>query len=252
LLGGEALVDVVFGAAVALIGFTLAAVAGELEPGPLIGFRVSYATVSRRVWVRVNRLAGIALGAAGLACIPVGLVWGFAVEAVAFAVAGTAIVVALTEYSRRLAERESLASPPPPGGLERVEGLPLWGSALVASAAGGSTALLLYAAAELYLEGLGAGAWALVVLVATALYLAYLSTARFEAYCLPWITSGRGCRSLALLIPLGDSLINASVALLVLRHTKAGLTLLALAIALIVAAAAIALAYWSRRERRAG
>jgi hypothetical protein len=249
LLSGEALVSVVFGAAMAFIGFTIAAVAEELEPGPFLGFRISYATVSRRVWVRVNRLAGMALGAAGLACIPVGLAWGFAAEAIAFVVAVTAIMVAVTEYSRRLAEREDVAEPPPPGGLERVEGLPPWGSALVASAAAGSTALLLYAAARLYLEGLGAGAWALAVPSIVALYLAYLSTMRFEAYCLPWISSRRGCRLLAITASLGDSILNAAIALLALHYIKTGLVTLALAITLILAAAATVLLDWSRSRR---
>jgi hypothetical protein len=252
LLGGEDLVSIVFGAAMALIGFTIAAEAEELEPGPFFGFRISYAIVSRRVWVRVNRLSGMALGAAGLACIPIGLAWGFAAEVVAFVIAATAVVVAVTEYSRRLAEREGVAEPPPPGGVERVEGLPPWGSSLVASAAGGSTVLLLYAAAKLYLEGLGAWAWILAILAVVVLYLAYLSIARFEAYCLPWIFSGRGCRLLAIATPLGDSLLNAAVALIALNHIKAGLATLGVAVALVAAAVTVVLIYWSRRGRSGG
>ncbi|MCE4599982.1 MAG: hypothetical protein F7C38_00240 [Desulfurococcales archaeon] len=221
---------VALGLSLSIIGFGLAWLAGELEPGPLIGVRLSYATVSKRVWARVNRVLGLVLGVSGLLMIPVGLFLGIAFEALLYAVVAVASVVFAVEYSKRLAEIEAVREPPPDDAVEAsvvlIERLPRSWRVLIAVALALSTVVYVYAVAEIVRLGLWEAGLVLLVVLTPTLYTSYLSLARPEAYSLPWV--GGDYKLFALLTPLLLILVDVSIGLLLLDYTLASLVALSM------------------------
>ncbi len=244
---GPWLVEVVLGLSLSIVGFTIAWQAEELEPSPLFGVRVGYAVSSKRVWTRVNRLMGLLLGIGGLAVVPVGLLWGLAAEVIALALLALASTIAAIEYSRRLAEIESLREPPKAGPAEAVAPLGAAARVLVASSLAASVAAAIYASVLLAGEGIGEAGVALWVLVGMDAYLSYLALLRPEAYSLPWL--GEYYRVMAVLIPVSLSLDTIAVSLIVVGATRLGLGLLALSTGLVALAAAVSLRRYSARSR---
>ncbi len=119
-------VIVYFVALVALTsGALLALLAGRVPANPILGFRVGYAYVSRRAWVKLNRVAGACLCVLGASLIPQYLLLGGAgLTVLLFGVELTALTAALILYGERVAEAEliSEAAPALPGKPVPVRG----------------------------------------------------------------------------------------------------------------------------------
>ena len=227
---------VALGLSLSIIGFGLAWLAEELEPGPLIGVRISYATVSKRVWTRVNRVLGLVLGVSGLLMIPVGVFLGIAFEALLYAAVAAASMVFAVEYSRRLAEIEAVREPPPDevaeAGVVLIERLPRSWRVLIAAALALSVIVYVYAVAVIVGLGLGEAGLVLLIVLIPTLYTSYLSLARPEAYSLPWV--GDDYRIFALFTPLLLILVDAFIGLLLLGYTLASIAVLSISVIIAV------------------
>lgn len=106
-------------------GAALALLAGRIPANPIFGFRIGYAYVSRRAWVKLNRVAGTCLCILGASLIPQYLLLGDAgLTVLLFGVELTALTAALILYGERVAEAEliSEAVPALPGEPVPVRG----------------------------------------------------------------------------------------------------------------------------------
>jgi len=123
---GVAYTIVYFVALVVLVsGALLALLAGRIPANPILGFRIGYAYVSKRAWVKLNRVAGACLCILGASLIPQYLLLGDAGTTVLlFGVELTALTAALILYGERVAEAEliSEATPSIPGEPVPVRG----------------------------------------------------------------------------------------------------------------------------------
>ncbi|BES81622.1 hypothetical protein PABY_11890 [Pyrodictium abyssi] len=247
--GCEAYQVVSAGLMLALPGLALALVADRLEQNPLIGFRVGYTFTSREAWVKANRVSGVVLAATGLAAMAVGLVWGFMACVIALVVLPLVALPLLVSYASRTAEKaligEEQPLEPPAGELPRprypvlAAVVPILGLAACAMAAAG-----------LLEEGMPAAAVVVGLEPFAALYLAYLSLARPEAYHQPWLEPGE-VAWLATLVPVSAGLASMASAALVAGYAAAGAALLALSLAHALAAAWITMRAYTQRQRRA-
>ena len=123
---GAADAIVYFVASVVLVsGALLVLLAGRIPANPIFGFRIGYAYVSKRAWVKLNRVAGACLCILGASLIPQYLLLGDAGTTVLlFGVELTALTAALILYGERVAEAEliSEAVPSTPGKPVPVRG----------------------------------------------------------------------------------------------------------------------------------
>jgi len=242
---GEWLVEVLIGLSVALPGAVLAMVAESIPPNALVGFRVSYAMTSRRVWIHVNRTAGIALAVIGASAVPVGLIAGVIAEAVFLSLGVTASVIALVEYSRRLAELESLRTPPPEGPVVEVRRRAATSAAMGAAA---TLAVSTLAAAAPRLAGVGPAYLVTASsLAALAVYLCYLASMRPESFQRPWLEPSEA-ELVAVLVGWGLALVSAGINLAPLNGGpgEASLPLVLAGLSATLAAASISTAAWLR------
>lgn len=67
-MGNQALVYTFWATSILLIGVGLIIyfIANRIPPNPFLGFRIGYAYVSRRVWVKLNRISGIVVALIGV------------------------------------------------------------------------------------------------------------------------------------------------------------------------------------------
>ncbi len=231
MVDGELYGPIIIGLGLSLIGFGLVLVSNELEPGPLVGIRISYLTVSRKVWSKVNKVFGLILGFGALAVIPVGVLWGIGAELECYTVMIVIAVITVIEYSARLAEREMLSLPGSDHG-EVVEPLNTKWKIILVTVALIDIIIYTIVAKEISSEGLGDVAFILIVILILALYLVYLSLARIEAYALPWLKERY--REIAFFIPLSLLVLDASIGLIVLGWKVYGLIILILSILLTI------------------
>ncbi|NPA04693.1 MAG: DUF1648 domain-containing protein [Crenarchaeota archaeon] len=89
-------------------GAALALAAGRLPPNPIVGARLGYAYASRSAWTRVNRVTGICLAVLGALILLVEYVYGGFAAILLFMAATPAILVLLSLYAERVAERLSI------------------------------------------------------------------------------------------------------------------------------------------------
>ncbi len=208
--------SLIIGVALSIPGLALWAFADELDVYPFVGFRIAYATVSKDLWKRMNRISGKVLGLIGLFSIPIGLFFGLLWEILIYAISVAMATLVLIEYARSQAERESLRIPAreekPPSPISMGTTSKLAISLFTIS----SSILLSIALRKLLYEGIG-----LEILIAflpyfiLMLYMTYLSIFRPEAYALPWIKE-EGTKVLAITVPVSLSLIGIALSALML------------------------------------
>ncbi len=231
-MGGSWLAPVIIGVALSLIGFGLLWVAEELEPGPLVGFRISYVTVSRRVWRRVNRLFGLIAGFGSLIVIPLGIFWGLGVQLTSYTAIIVFGIVFTVEYSRVLAERELIRESGELGEAELIEPLGLVYRVALVSILILDIILYVYASIIISREGLLDLIPVSAIILVPGLYLTYLSLARIEAFALPWI--GGRYKVFAFLTTLSVLVVDASLALILIRMVIYGLLLIILSLIILI------------------
>ena len=108
---GADVVVIYFVALVTLVsGASLALLAGRIPVNPILGFRVGYAYVSKRAWVKLNRVAGACLCALGALLIPEYLLLGNAgITVMIFGIEIVILTLALILYGERVAEAELIS-----------------------------------------------------------------------------------------------------------------------------------------------
>ncbi len=93
-------------------GVILYIIVPRIKPNPFLGFRVGYVYVSRRLWVKANRIASIMLSLIALASIILSPIIGGTASLIVLVIGVTTTVVILTLYFERLAEKELISMPP--------------------------------------------------------------------------------------------------------------------------------------------
>lgn len=159
-------------------------IAARVGPNPVIGFRIGYTMVSRRVWRRVNEVAAVVTAATGLASVPLGLYFGIKAQILFLVALSIVEVIVLTEYARRLAEK-SLISEPPVGEEALIAIRPARLAMLCAAWALAGVPLSVAAAVEAWRLGLPVLSVLLLGFQMQAIYLTYLAVKRPEALILP-------------------------------------------------------------------
>ena len=246
-MGIDALLEVLIGLLQVVAGLPLVLVAERIPPNPLIGLRVSYTMTSKKAWTRLNRIAGSLIAGIGVLSIVVGLVWGIWAEALLLVIGDVAASIVLLEYSRSYAEKALISEPSAEDHSEPIQGLRGWAKALVAVVASSSTLVSVIAAVKLGSAGLPGASIIYLALGAIALYTAYLSLRRPEAYAYPWL-GAEEYRLLALLVPVSTALVATSAGL-ILFHSLVGVSVLVVGISLALLAAAIVIRAYSRKTR---
>ncbi len=97
---------------IALTGLTLYIIAPRIKPNPFLGFRVGYVYVSRKLWVKANRIASIVIAVIALTAIALVHIVGAIASLMLMTLGLIASVVALTIYFEKLAEKELISTPP--------------------------------------------------------------------------------------------------------------------------------------------
>lgn len=110
--------------ALAITGFTLYFLASKIPPNPLVGFRAGYSYVSRRVWVRLNRVSALALIALAAVVFTLGCLYGSLAAALTSGIGSIVLVAALIPYAEAVAEKELIRSPAAGGRVTELKGLP--------------------------------------------------------------------------------------------------------------------------------
>jgi len=238
---GEIIISIIISLIMISTGFTIAILSDKIKPGPLFGFRISYATVSRKVWVRTNRIAGIAIGVVGAISLPFGILWGLGIQSVVMTISLIAAIAIVTELSKRFAEVEMFSEPAelaklPEKALE-IKPLSLSQKWLILSFLLLSLFSSVWSSLRLLNEGLQTLSAFMLALWSAPAYLGYLSLRRPEAYSLPWIKPGDD-KLLALSAPICLSLISIGISLMMTRFELLGLytTLVSIASLTIIAA----------------
>ncbi len=211
---GDWMINLIVSMITLVPGAVLLMFAGRLEYSPFAGLNPAYVTVSRRVAARINRLLGTILVLGSLASLGVGLMYGVTIQVSILVIHVITAFIAVTEYSRRLAEIESLVLPPE-GEPRPVPSLGLYGKLLVLASSITSLALAIASVRVLYgLDAVGIGV-VMVSINMLPLYLAFLSIRRPEAYALPHLKESV-VKVLIVSIPVSVSLIMASISLAIL------------------------------------
>ena len=223
---GEIIISIIISLIMISTGFTIAILSGKIKPGPLFGFRISYATVSRKVWVKTNRIAGIAIGIVGIISLPFGIIWGIGVQSVVMTISLIVAVAVVTELSKKFAEMEMFSEPTElPKPSERtlaIKSLNLSQKLLILSFLSLSLFASIWSSLRLLNEGLPTLSAFMLALWSSPAYLGYLSLRRPEAYSLPWIKPGDD-KLLALSAPLCLSLISIGISLTTTKFGFLGL-----------------------------
>jgi len=116
-LGNQALVYTFWATSILLIGVGLIIyfIANRIPPNPFLGFRIGYAYVSRRVWVKLNRISGIVVALIGVLVLVESLFFGKVLALLLMPAQLVVATVILVECAERLAEKELINIP---GGRE--------------------------------------------------------------------------------------------------------------------------------------
>ena len=93
-------------------GVILYIIVPRIKPNPFLGFRVGYVYVSRRLWVKANRIASITLSLIALTSIILSPIIGETASLIVLVLGATITVITLTLYFERLAEKELISMPP--------------------------------------------------------------------------------------------------------------------------------------------
>ncbi len=110
----EQILSAIFYAVTSIIigtGIILYLIANKIPPNPFLGFRIGYAYVSRSVWVKLNRIAGLIFTLVGLLTIVESFFINYEVVLLLLPIQLIVATILLVEYAERIAERELIKIP---------------------------------------------------------------------------------------------------------------------------------------------
>ncbi len=96
---------------IAAAGLALYITAPRIKPNPFLGFRIGYVYVSRKLWVKANRIASIIMAIIAFTTIALVHIVGATTSLVLMTLELIASIVALTIYFEKLAEKELISIP---------------------------------------------------------------------------------------------------------------------------------------------
>ena len=241
---GEIIISIIISLIMAFTGFALAALSSKIKPGPLFGFRISYATVSRRVWSKANKLAGIAIGIVGLVTLPFGIIFGVGAQAVIMIISLTVALIFVTERTKNLAEIEIMSRPLSTKSVSqkilKIKPLRPYLKILILLLLIISLVTSIWSFLTLLNEGLSTLSFFMISLWSLPAYLGYLSLKRPEAYSLPWIRPGDDML-LAVVTPSCLSLMSIGTSLAIVKLKILGLYITLISVAILVITAMVVL-----------
>jgi len=207
-------INLILSMTVILPGLLYTLLADKIEYTPLSGITIAYAHVSRRTWVKVNRLIGVIMVVGGFCSMAVGLEYGVGVQASLLTTYIIVMIIVVIEYSRRLAELDSITTPPG-GPLKPVPDPGSLGKLIATTTSMISVSLSIASSYMLYMiHAIDIGV-TIVSLSMLALYLSILAVWRPESYALPCLDDS-SIKITTISIPVTISMITISVSLAVL------------------------------------
>ncbi len=97
---------------IAVTGAALYLLAERLPMNPFVGFRIGYAYISRKLWVKLNKEAGLVLAVIGAFLMPASLILEPLASIMLLLALLVGATIVLVERASRLAEKELLSAPP--------------------------------------------------------------------------------------------------------------------------------------------
>ncbi len=218
-------------------GVILALISRKLPINPFLGFRIGYVYISRNIWIKMNKLAGVVFAFLGAIFLVMPYIIDALVTLILMLFSIIAVTMILIEYASKIAELELIKLPAKERAtkLERIE--PLYPSIPIIALLVVSISIFLYSLIVLYpqlpevvavhfslsgapdrygskIELLAASIAGPALFYTLLAYFTYLGVKRPEAFYKPWlkpIEVRRYALSLITALALGSIIVTIAI-----------------------------------------